>query len=146
MAVGAEKLFKWLFSLDIATGGLLRLIAATCTSQAWWLNYCIKWECVCCLSMTFISVADDNPSILFQNVYYFSCCIIPWMVWNNSEQLIPLLSNSCDLQCVSISPQTQNTPDTSSKWAPLPLNNKRVHRIALIYFFCLIKIQPLPSP
>lgn len=62
MAVDAENLFKWLFSLDIATGGLPRLIAAACMSQAWWLNYCIKSECICCLSMTFISVLDDNPS------------------------------------------------------------------------------------
>ena len=51
---------------------------------------------------------------------------------------------SFNLRSVSVSPGTQNTLDRSLKVAPLPFNNKAEDHIALIY--CLIKIQPLPSP
>lgn len=39
---------------------------------------------------------------------------------------------------------TQNVLDGAPKVAPMSFNNRGEDRIALIY--CLIKIQPLPSP
>lgn len=64
------------------------------------------------------------------------------------SKLMKFLFASCgqreDMQFVIASPRLHNIPDRSWKSAPVPFNNKGEDHTVLIY--CLIKIQPLPSP
>ena len=54
-------------------------------------------------------------------------------------------SGQCEeSQFVNVPPLLRNIPDGSQKSAPVPFNNKGEDHTVLIY--CLIKIQPLPSP
>lgn len=127
-----------------------RLTAAVCRPEDSISNYCIKSERICSLSMTFISVVDHNPSgyiskciisvskiVLFSSNITQTCFAFP-------GQSLALFTMTFNLQSGSVSLRTQNILDRSPKVAAPPFNNKGEDHIALIY--CLIKIQPLPSP
>lgn len=153
-----KKLLNNCFSSGIATGGFPppTLPALVCISQLDGPEGSIRQllHAKCHLSMTCLSVEDDNPSgcssltskraICFTQKALKSrrsarshlCSAFPAQSWRRSRGV-----HVCGPQFLYA---TQNVLDRAPKVAPMSFNNRGEDRIALIY--CLIKIQPLPSP
>lgn len=94
------------------------------------------------ISKHIISVTKEHKIVLFRSNITMFCP--PWTARSIFERAIVPFTKSSNLQSVCVALRAQNILDRSPKAAPLSFNNKGEDHIALIY--CLIKIQPLPSP